>query len=500
MNGIYKGTTMNNQTGKTASRLTALVLPFALTGGAAMAAEPTSLADDPRVADAVALWSEWLEYQAATSRVPAVSFGIVHDQELIAGGAFGQANPAEDIPATTDTLYSICSISKLFTSVALMQQREAGRVRLDDPVSNHLDWFDIQDAHPDDESITIRRLLTHSSGLPRESDFPYWTDPDYPFPTREQIKEKLGEQQTLYPASRYFQYSNLGLTLVGEIVAAASGLPYNQHMRKSLLDPLGMSDTYTDIPVALHGERMAVGHTALGRDGTRDEVAPFQARGIAPAAGYASSVNDMAKFAMWQFRALDGDSQLLRASTLREMQRVHWIDPDWEATWGLGFSVVREGERTFARHGGGCPGYYTEFRIEPKTKMGAIVLTNTIGSSPGQYAAQAFELIQPVLQRALDTPDDAPARDGSLARYAGVYGSIWGQTVVVPWAEGLAMLDLASSTPAEDMARLQHVEGNTFRRVRDDDESLGETIRFEMGEDGIARRFNRHSIWEERLE
>ena len=132
MNHIYKGTTMNNQTEKTPSRLTALILSFAITGGAAMAAEPADLADDPRVVDAVALWSEWLEYQAATSRVPAVSFAIVHDQELIAGGAFGQANPAEDIPATTDTLYSICSISKLFTSVALMRQREAGKLRLDE--------------------------------------------------------------------------------------------------------------------------------------------------------------------------------------------------------------------------------------------------------------------------------------------------------------------------------------------------------------------------------
>ncbi len=491
---------MNHQIQRTAKRLTALVLSFALTGGTATAAKPANLAGDPRVVDAVALWSEWLEYQAATGRVPAVSFGIVHDQELIAGGAFGEANPAEDIPATTDTLYSICSISKLFTAVALMQQREAGRVRLDDPVSKHLNWFDIQDAHPDDESITIRRLLTHSSGLPRESDFPYWSDADYPFPTSEQIKAKLGEQQTLYPASRYWQYSNLGLSLVGEIVAAASGQAYDQYMRESLLDPLGMSDTFTDIPVALHGTRMAIGHAALERDGSRKVVAPFQTRGIAPAAGFASSVNDMAKFAKWQFRVLDGKNELLRPSSLREMQRVHWVDPDWETTWGLGFSVVREGERTFARHGGGCPGYYTEFRLEPKTKMGAIVMTNAIGSPRGHYAAQAFELIQPALQRALDSPDEAPVRDGSLERYVGVYSSIWGQTAVVPWEDGLAMLALASAAPAEDLERFQHVEGDTFRRVREDDGSLGETLRFELSDDGKARRFNRHSIWEERIE
>ena len=86
-----------------------------------------------------------------------------------------------------------------------MQLRDAGRLRLDDRVADHLDWLDIQDRHPDGEPITVRGLLTHAAGLPRESDFPYWTDPDFPFPTREQLRARLGDQETLYPASRYFQ-------------------------------------------------------------------------------------------------------------------------------------------------------------------------------------------------------------------------------------------------------------------------------------------------------
>lgn len=491
---------MSDQERKISNRLTALVLSFALTGGAASAAEPGNLADDPRVGDAVRLWSEWVEYQASIARVPAVSWGIVHDQELVASGAFGEANPAEDLPATIETLYSICSISKLFTSVALMQQREEGKLRLDDLVGEHLDWFDIEDVHPDDEAITIRRLLTHSSGLPRESDFPYWTAGDYPFPTRDELKDMLGEQQTLYPASRYWQYSNLGLTLVGEIVAEVSGESYHDYMRASLLDPLGMDNTYTDIPVELRGGRMAIGHTALMRDGQREVVEPFQARAIAPAAGFASNVDDMVKFAMWQFRVLgEQDSDLLKASTLREMQRVHWIDPDWEMTWGLGFSVRKEGERTYARHGGGCPGYYTEFRIEPKSKMGAIVLTSAIGSEPGLYAGQAFEMIGPAIEKALGESSEPPERNAAFARYAGVYDSIWGQAAVVQWDDGLAMLELGSRSPAQSMQRLTHVEGHIFQRVRDDD-SLGETIRFELDNDGNVVRYWQHSISMERLE
>lgn len=365
---------------------------------------------------------------------------------------------------------------------------------------DHLDWFGrLQDAHPDDEPVTVRRLLTHSSGLPRESDFPYWTDADYPFPTSDQIRERLLAQETLYPTSTYFQYSNLGLTLVGEIVAASSGQAYSDYMREQLLDPLGMDATFTDIPVELRGGRMAIGYTALDHDGTREVVEPFRTRGIAPAAGFASNVTDLAKFAIWQFRVLDGEDELLRPSSLREMQRVQYVDPDFETTWGLGFSVRKEGDRTFARHGGGCPGYYTEFRIEPKTKIGAIVLTNAIGSNPGGWAGQAFELVGPAIEKTIESPDEAPERDGSLVRFAGLYGTIWGRSSIVPWEDGLAYLDLASSNPAESMARLQHVEGTTFRRVRDD-ESLGETYEFELGPDGRATRFKVHSIYEQRIE
>ena len=69
--------------------------------------------------------------------------------------------------------------------------------------------------------VTIESLLTHSSGLPRESDYPYWGGPDFPFPTRQQMIEKLKTQSTLYPAQRHYQYSNLAVSLAGEVVQEA---------------------------------------------------------------------------------------------------------------------------------------------------------------------------------------------------------------------------------------------------------------------------------------
>ncbi|MDX1642989.1 MAG: serine hydrolase domain-containing protein [Thermoanaerobaculia bacterium] len=467
----------------------------------AVAAEAPNLSDDPRVTDAIHAWQEWVEYQAAIDRVPAVSIAVVHDQDLLAAGGFGLADPAADRPATADTLYSICSISKLFTSVGVMRERDAGRLRLDDPVAEHLDWFDIQDIHPNDEPITIRGLLTHSAGLPRESDYPYWTAEDYPFPTHDRIVERLAEQKTLYPASRVFQYSNLGLTLAGEIVAAVSGEPFGEYMRSHILDPLEMTSTFPEIPRDVPRDRLAVGHTALGRDGSRDPVPLFDIAGIAPAAGFVSSAVDLAKFAAWQSRLLDeGGETVLRASTLREMHRVHWVDPDWETTWGLGFAVSREGDRTFVTHGGGCPGYYTHFRYQPDARLAVIALSNAIGTETGLYTLRGFDFVGPAVAAALEDPDDLPERDPALDAYVGVYGSIWGQTAIVRWQDGLAEVDLDSRDPKESLAPLRKSGEHTFVRVREDDESIpGETFLFEIGEDGVATRYLRHSNWVNRI-
>jgi CubicO group peptidase (beta-lactamase class C family) len=463
--------------------------------------EPARLAADPRVADAIAAWKQWVEYQAAINEVPGMSVGVVHDQELLATDAFGLANPETGAAVRPDTLYSICSISKLFTSVAVLQQRDAGKVHLDDPVVKHLPWLDIQDVHPDDEPITVRGLLTHSSGLPRESDYPYWTADGYPFPTHDQMVARLREQRTLYPASRYFQYSNLGLTLAGEIAASASGRPFGDYVRANILDPLGMKDTFTEVPENLRGDRLAIGYSARKRDGSRDVIPPFQTRGIAPAAGFASNVPDLAKFAMWQFRLLsEGGNEVLRASTLREMHRVQWVDPDWKTTWGLGFEVSHEKDRTFVGHGGLCPGYRTQIRLEPKTKIAVIVLSNAIGTEVGLYTAKAFDLLIPAVEKALKEPGKVPERDPALDRYTGIYDSIWGQSAIVRWEDGLAAVSLDERELKEALVKLKKTGEHVFRRVREDDEEqLGEEFVFDLAADGTVTRYKRHSNWSRRV-
>ena len=162
------------------------------------------------------------------------------------GGGFRRGGTARHAPATPDTLYRIASITKLFTATSILQLRDAGALQLDDPVTRHLPWFAVPSRHADAPPITIRHLITHTSGLPREAAFPYWTEGE--FPTPERLREGLARQEAVLPTETRWKYSNLALALAGEVVAAASGEPYADYVAGHVLQPLGMTSTLVGSP------------------------------------------------------------------------------------------------------------------------------------------------------------------------------------------------------------------------------------------------------------
>ena len=349
--------------------------------------------------------------------------------------------------------------------------------------------------------VTIEGLLTHASGLPRESDYPYWSAPDFRFPTREQIIEKIASQEALYSPETYFQYSNLGLTLAGEVVAATSGMSYDAYASENILRPLGLTSTTTEMPEAERGKRLAVGYTALDREGRRQPVPFFTARGIAPAAGYASTAGDLGRFASWQFRLLkNGGSEILKATTLREMHRVHWVEPDFDTLWGLGFQVWHKGSKMSVGHGGSCPGYRAHLLLVPEDSVATVFLANAQGVAALAWAQRLYDIVAPQVRAAVKEPEKAKTPDPALRRYTGTYtAQPWaGEVAVLPWEDGLALLFLPTMEPVKDLVKLRKTGEHTFQRIRED-ETLGETVVFEMGPDGRAARFTQHSNLHERI-
>jgi hypothetical protein len=312
------------------------------------------------------------------------------------------------------------------------------------------------------------------------------------------------------------------LTLAGEIVAERSGVPYDRYVRENVLGPLGMTDTHPDIPADLRGGRLATGYSSLTRDGGREEVALFQARGIAPAAGYASTAEDLARFASWQFRLLaDGRrDEVLRGHTLQEMHRVHYVDPEWNTFWGLGFSVMRHNDRTFVGHGGSCPGFRSQLALQPNDRIATVAMANAMVDA-GKFARGMYDLVGEAIRSATssdetevaDGPEDgdtgaeprargAEAAEGGpdLSPYLGTYDrQPWaGESAMVRWKGGLAIMNLPTDNPVRALTRLEHVEGDVFHRVRSDGEP-GETITFERGPDGEVTGFRQHGQLSRRI-
>lgn len=450
-----------------------LAVGLAMLGGRVVAQPATAPVATPHQ-DVWRLLDLWLDAQVAYERVPALSVAVQRGPELLWSKGYGKLDAAGKRAAGADTIYGICSISKLFTAVAVMQLWEQGKFSLDDDIGKLLPGFAFQRSDPDSGPISVRSLLTHSSGLPREADFAYWTAPDFKFPSRDEMMQGLAGQRSFMRVGDHFQYSNLGISLLGELVAQASGMPYEAYVQRHILTPLKLSDTRTALPTELQGQRLAQAWGSLRRDGTREALKPYAAGGITPAAGFSSTVEDLARFAAWQFRLRkQGGRELLKVATLREMQRVQWTDPDGKLSWGLGFAMGRDGNQPLASHSGLCPGYQSGLVLALDDELAVATMSNANDTEDfgGRYTRPIRKLVAKGLALS--------AGGAELLAYAGRYSDQpWeSETVIVPWGEQLALLHLPSRDPQGDMQVLKSVGQDQFRALRDDG-SLGEAYQF----------------------
>jgi CubicO group peptidase (beta-lactamase class C family) len=439
------------------------------------------------VASNVDLLSAWIESQMAYRGQPGLSMGIVYDQHLLWSKGFGFANVERKVAATPQTIYRIASITKLFTATSVLQLRDVGKLQLDDPIKKHLSWFDVQNRHADAPPITIAHLLTHTSGLPRESAFPYWADNT--FPTREQVIEKLPQQETILPTEERWKYSNLALALAGEIVAASSGRDFPDYVQQNVLDPLGMSSTFVRSPDPNH-PRLATGYGRRLPDGSR-EISPFtDCQGITPAGNMSTTVEDLARFAMLQFRdGAAGGQQILRGSTLREMQRVHWLEPDWQAGWGWGFRITRQNGKTLVGHGGAVRGYRTQLTISPADKIAVIALTNADDGFPLMFVEKAFQWVAPAILKAAAPEPKVAKTQPDCQRYVGKFRSAWGDWQTLILNGELVAIDPSQPDPTWAVTKLVPIAEHTFRiENRDGFSSHGELVIFELDDAGNVQR------------
>ncbi|MEW6336751.1 MAG: serine hydrolase domain-containing protein [Acidobacteriota bacterium] len=468
----------------------AVVLTCILVAAAAGAAQPDQ-ATERRLADALRLLDVWIAEQIAYHGVPGLAIGVVHGDRVLWAKGYGRADLKSGAPVTTATPFRLGSVTKVFTATAAMQLRDRGELSLDDPLSRHLPWFAVRSPYASAPPITLRHLLTHTSGLPREGAFPYWTT--HTFPSREEVRAGLAGQTVFSPPGATYRYSNLGMTLLGEVVESASGEAYAAYLARHVFAPLGMTSS-TAAPDAAQIAALARAYQRRRPGESRREIAYYDTGVFAPMGGVVSTVEDLGRFLALQLTADAGGAldpaRVLAPPTLAEMQRAQFVYPSFTGGRGLGFAVSRRDGVTLVGHGGWIGGHRADLLLDPAHKVGVAVLTNADDAAPGPFARRALEMVGAALDGP-PAPRTEKQPDPAWSRYVGTYTDPWGWEFEVLVLDGeLAVYEHnypPDDDPGSSLTRLKPVPGEPHAFVMGD----GERLTFVLDADGSVRHMVR---------
>ena len=282
--------------------------------------------------------------------------------------AFG--NPGPDArPLDGDSVFEIGSITKVFTALLLADMAARGEVKLDDPVARHL-RAGVKVPERNGRVITLLDLSTQSSGLPRLPDNMKPANPLNPYAdySVEQMFEFLGRYQLTRDAGAEFEYSNLGVGLLGQALAMRAGKTYEALVKERILDPLGMDHTGVTLTPWMQ-ERLAKGHSAGGM-----LVPNWDLPTLAGAGALRSTMNDMLKFARANLDSSGGRISML-------LQQTHTVrrSVGKDMSIGMNWLIRSMNGRDVVWHNGGTGGYRTFIGFDTTRKIAAIVLANSGG-------------------------------------------------------------------------------------------------------------------------
>jgi CubicO group peptidase (beta-lactamase class C family) len=354
-----------------------------------------------------------------------VSIAIVDDQKIVWSQGFGYADVKNNLPATSETVYRIGSISKLFTVMATMQLAEQGKVDIDQPLKKYLPQFSVKTRFPDSGPITLRTMMTHHSGLPSGVTKGMWAS-EVPAT----LLFRLKDEYVAYPANYVLAYSNVAMALLGITVEQVSATEFSEYAEQSVLEPIGMQQSSFKLTTEIQN-LLSKGY----RNGKESKQLPL--RDIAAGSMY-SNVLDLSRFMQMMFAkgAVSG-RQIIQSDTIDEMLRPQngAVALDFERRIGLGWFLdyVGKANEKIATHSGGTPLFRTTLVILPEKKIGVVVLTNSAegGRIYGKIAKEALKLaLEAKTGNAVEkrehqvTPPDKMVSEEMLQSFVGRYATL----------------------------------------------------------------------------
>lgn len=312
----------------------------------------------------------WIAREVKDKELPALSLALVDDQTVVWAQGFGYADPVLRKMADADTVYRVGSVSKPFTTLLLMLFVEMGLIDLDVPVHRYLP--DFQPKNPYTRGLTLRQMVSHRSGLVRESPVGNYFDGSGP--TLAQTVASLNQTELIYEPETTLSYSNAALAVVGRMLEVMYKEDFAKLMQKKLLEPMDLRDsTFALTPELQRRLAKAMMWTYHGRT----FPAPTFELGTIPAGCLYSTANDQAKLLQCLFAGgKSSRAKVLKKETLDKMWQLQYSKPGEKAGFGLGFAVAEfEGRRRIG-HGGAIYGFATELAALPDDKLGVIVMAS----------------------------------------------------------------------------------------------------------------------------
>lgn len=317
------------------------------------------------------------------------SFVFLRDNKIAANSYYGSANLAKHQPVGENTIYHWASNTKLLTGIAIMQLRDRGLLKLDDPVTNYLpELREVHNQYGSMDEITIRHLMTHSAGF-RNPTWPWRQGKDWgPFePTEDsQLVAMLPFTEILFKPGNRFSYSNPGIIFLGRIIEKLTGDNYEVYIDKNIFKPLEMYRSYFDAtPYHLLKYRS---HSYCVENGKRTEGRFDLNTGITVSnSGLNSPLPDMIKylnFLVGEPKKQEVHSDVLKRLSLEEMWQPQ-IKTDEDANGNRGFTtdigliffLNRTEKQTLLGHGGDQNGFISYVDLDPKRRTASILVFNT---------------------------------------------------------------------------------------------------------------------------
>ncbi|MGM0410583.1 MAG: serine hydrolase domain-containing protein [Bacillota bacterium] len=298
------------------------------------------------------------------NRIPGIAVSAVKDGEIIYSKGFEKSDGFNDREITADTPLFIGSISKSFTSLAIMQLVEEGKLNLDDPINKYLDFFEVDKGSYNGE-ITLRHLLHHKSGM-SEKEYMAFLDGDLSI--EEGVKDLMGMKLGYGPGEE-FNYFNPNYNILGLIIETVSDMSYEDYIRKNILTPLEMNNTYLSKEIV--EEKVPTGHLAFFSFPLKKE-GKFEKHSL-PSGYIVSTANDMAKYLIFQQTGEYKGRKLLSEGNIKEMQSP---DNNKEFGYAMGWNIGEKFGYKIIEHGGSLYTYSANMAMIPEKNIGVILLIN----------------------------------------------------------------------------------------------------------------------------